>query len=230
MAEEGFLRRWSRMKAQGGAPTEADEVERLDLSPLAQTTPHPPVAPNSQAPAGGQPSPTLEDVATLTADADFSDFVSQGVDKAVQRLAMKKLFSDPHFHVMDGLDVYIDDYTKSEQIPAAMLAQLAHARSVFGPVAEHEQPGHDSVEQIPEGPDRDEGATDQPPPEAQPEHESIEQDQESPEPDEGATDQPPRENLTVVPAQAGIHAEVRNTLSMGSRLRGNDDSGTLPSP
>ena len=30
---------------------------------------------------------------------------------------MKKLFSDPHFNVMDGLDTYIDDYGKPDPIP-----------------------------------------------------------------------------------------------------------------
>lgn len=201
MAQEGFLRRWLRLKAQGDAPPpKAKEGARAELSPLAQTTPHPPVTPRPPAPAQVR-SPPLDDVATLTADADFSAFVSQGVDKAVQRLAMKKLFSDPHFHVMDGMDVYIDDHNKWERLPVAMLAQLAQVRSVLGPAAQHEQPqpGHDSVEQIPDNPDRDRAATDQPPLEAQPEHDSIEQDLQSPEPDQGATDQPPHEETDLGP-------------------------------
>ena len=39
----------------------------------------------------------------------------------VRRAALKKLFSDPRFNVMDGLDVYIDDYSKTEPIPPEML-------------------------------------------------------------------------------------------------------------
>jgi hypothetical protein len=78
----------------------------------------------------------VEDVALLGPDSDFSAFVSQGVDKAVQRLAMKKLFCDPHFSLMDGLDVYIDDFTKSDPIPAAMLASMQHARSMFSRLLE----------------------------------------------------------------------------------------------
>jgi hypothetical protein len=50
------------------------------------------------------------------------------VDERVRRLALKKLFSDPRFNVMDGLDIYIDDYTREDPIPAGMLAQLEHAR------------------------------------------------------------------------------------------------------
>jgi hypothetical protein len=41
---------------------------------------------------------------------------------------VKKLFTDPHFNLMDGLDIYIDDYTKPDPIPAAMLRELAQSR------------------------------------------------------------------------------------------------------
>ena len=41
---------------------------------------------------------------------------------------MKKLFADPHFNVMDGLDIYIDDYSKPDPIPTPMLRQLASAK------------------------------------------------------------------------------------------------------
>ena len=41
---------------------------------------------------------------------------------------MKKLFADPHFNVMDGLDIYIDDYSKSDPIPESMLRQMASAK------------------------------------------------------------------------------------------------------
>jgi hypothetical protein len=46
----------------------------------------------------------------------------------VKNAAMKKLFSDPHFNVMDGLDVYIDDYSKPDPIPPEMLRNLASAK------------------------------------------------------------------------------------------------------
>jgi len=37
---------------------------------------------------------------------------------------MKKLFSDPRFNVMDGLDVYIDDYSIPDPLPLEMLKKL----------------------------------------------------------------------------------------------------------
>ena len=41
---------------------------------------------------------------------------------------MKKLFADPHYNVMDGLDTYIDDYSTPDPIPKAMLRQMVQAR------------------------------------------------------------------------------------------------------
>jgi hypothetical protein len=66
----------------------------------------------------------MDDVARLSHDSDFSRFVGAGVDVGVQRAAMKKLFSDPHFNVMDGLDTYIDDYGRPDPIPLSMLRQM----------------------------------------------------------------------------------------------------------
>lgn len=128
MAEEGFFKRWSRLKAAGGdaVETATPAVPPSALAPAVTTANPAPAA----APAG-RPPPTLEDVARLTPDADFSAFVGQDVDKAVQRLALKKLFSDPHFKVMDGLDMYMDDYNQPSPVSAAMLAALDHARNAL---------------------------------------------------------------------------------------------------
>jgi hypothetical protein len=41
------------------------------------------------------------------------------------------MFGDPHFNVMDGLDTYIDDYSKPDPIPAAMLRQLNQAKDLL---------------------------------------------------------------------------------------------------
>ena len=57
----------------------------------------------------------------------------------VRRAALKKLFSDPRFNVMDGLDVYIDDYSKTEPIPPAMMAGLRQAQNIFKWAKEDEE-------------------------------------------------------------------------------------------
>jgi hypothetical protein len=181
MSNEGFLRRWARLKSSGDdtpaqpqgsdrvlpgdpelAATNAAGTDTWAISPsatsapgeqapsyrragdtcfesVAQTAPHPPVAPAPARAPDGRSMPTLEDVASLGPDSDFSAYVSQGVDKTVQRMAMKKLFSDPRFNVMDGLDIYIDDFNKADPMPAAMLASLQHAKSVFAQWMDDEQ-------------------------------------------------------------------------------------------
>jgi len=141
MPEEGFLRRWARMKASPEAVAEAPRsaVPAVPVAPVAPVTPVTPVAPLAQtgpAPAASvadtaQPVLTLEDAARLTPESDFSAFVSQGVDKDVRRLALKKLFSDPHFNIPDRLDMYMDDYNQPSPVSATMLAALQHARSVL---------------------------------------------------------------------------------------------------
>lgn len=141
MSGEGFFSRWSRLKANGPPAGEvAAAAPHPDLPPVAQTAPHPPVAPAPARDTPPRPLPTLEDAALLGAESDFSAFVTQGVDKAVQRLAMKKLFSDPHFHMVDGLDVYIDDFNKPDPISAAMLASLDHARNLLARAMDDEPP------------------------------------------------------------------------------------------
>nr|WP_227494496.1 DUF3306 domain-containing protein [Ramlibacter pallidus] len=74
------------------------------------------------------PLPTLADTESLTPASDFTRFVQPGVAPEVRNAAVKKLFADPHFNVMDRLDTYIDDYGKPDPIPPAMLRQLASAK------------------------------------------------------------------------------------------------------
>jgi hypothetical protein len=76
----------------------------------------------------GPPLPTLDDVKALTKESDFSRFVAPDVAPEVKNAALKKLFSDPHYNVMDKMDVYVDDYSKPDPIPEAMLRKLASAR------------------------------------------------------------------------------------------------------
>jgi hypothetical protein len=49
------------------------------------------------------------------------------VDPAVQQAALKKMFTDPHFNVMDGLDIYIDDYSKPDPLPSGMLERMTQS-------------------------------------------------------------------------------------------------------
>jgi hypothetical protein len=140
--DDGFLQRWARRKArvQQGAAEPEPEPRPTVAAPPTATLPDavapaavPAVASTALPPADSQAeppplAPTMEDVAGLTRDSDYSRFVGAGVDPAVSNAAMRKLFRDPRFNVMDGLDVYIDDYGKPDPIPESMLRQLNQSK------------------------------------------------------------------------------------------------------
>lgn len=128
--DDNFLSRWSRRKAQARraaavAPPPTPAVPP-PAAPTGSTATEVPAAPVDKKPS--EPPPTLADVAQLTPTSDFTRFFARGVDAEVKNAALKKLFADPHFNVMDGLDVYIDDYSRPDPIPASMLAKIAQAQ------------------------------------------------------------------------------------------------------
>ena len=128
MAEEqsGFLGRWARRKTdvlQGKAVQESVVVAKPAPLPVASQ-----VNPNPEQEYEKPPELSLEDVKLLTKDSDFKPFMAQNVGADVRNAAMKKLFSDPHFNVMDGLDTYIDDYSKSDPIPESMLRAMTSSK------------------------------------------------------------------------------------------------------
>ena len=122
----GFLSRWARRKEQvrAGAAVAPEALPVVPPAPVSAVEAPPAVV---EAPAA-EPAPTLADVALLTRDSDYARFVGAGVDEGVKRAAMKKLFTDPHFNVMDGLDTYIDDYGKPDPIPLSMLRQMNQSK------------------------------------------------------------------------------------------------------
>ncbi|MEO8485727.1 MAG: DUF3306 domain-containing protein [Betaproteobacteria bacterium] len=127
--ERFTLRRWSQRKLAAAreptAPPESPPPAAVAVAPGSAAT----------APKPGDPpaQPALPPVESLTFDADFSAFMKPEVDPSLQRAALKKLFTDPRFNVMDGLDVYIDDYSKPDPIDAETVRGLVQARYIFDP-------------------------------------------------------------------------------------------------
>lgn len=145
--EGGFLSRWSQRKAQARntvedqSSNEIDQKKSLDDINIISNDANIDAAVSLKNPNVSSDKdiseksvvagPTLEDVAKLTADSDYSAFAAKSVDPQVRNAAMRKLFAaDPHFNVMDRLDVYIDDYSVGEPIPQSMLRQMVQARSL----------------------------------------------------------------------------------------------------
>jgi hypothetical protein len=147
---DGFLSRWAKRKeaVRKGEEVPAEPQEVLPPVPPPQPSPggggselnplsgggglssSPP--PLGEGQGGGTtdqpPPPTLEDTQSLTPESDFTRFVQPDVTPEVKNAALKKLFTDPHFNAMDGLDVYIDDYNKADPLPPELLRQLASAK------------------------------------------------------------------------------------------------------
>jgi hypothetical protein len=103
--KENFLTRWSRVKQE----QEKKLPEKTDDSP----------------------APALPPVDTLTPESDFSGFMHPKVEDALRRVALKKLFSDPHFNVPDPYEAYSGDWTGGEPIPDEMMATLNQARTLL---------------------------------------------------------------------------------------------------
>src|SRR5436190_16402753 len=116
VSDPPFLSRWSKRKhavSRGEAPSEP--------TPSARTTE---VAPRAAMPATVADPPALPDLATLTPDSDFTGFMRENVPEGLKRQALKTLFQDPRFNVMDGLDVYIDDFSKPDPLPEGWLEKM----------------------------------------------------------------------------------------------------------
>lgn len=114
-----FLSRWSRLKKAAAATTTSPSAELPDGEAL---------------------------LANLGPESDFGVFLRAEISEDVRRQAMKKLFADPHYNVMDRLDIYIDDYSLSDPIPEDMLATLNQTKEWFETALE------DGAETLPAAP------------------------------------------------------------------------------
>jgi hypothetical protein len=145
-AGTGFsLRRWSQRKHESARGTPPATPSGDDsTTPLSGALPVPAAAavvvaaPMSAhvaaAPSSADPV-ALPPVETLTFDSDFAAFMQPKVEEATRRAALKKLFGDPSFNVMDGLDIYVGDYTQPDPMPAGMLEKLANVYGLLDPIA-----------------------------------------------------------------------------------------------
>lgn len=120
-----FLSRWSARKAaiKEGKPLAEPQATASQANLTLPSQPAP-LASQAQQGLPDHPVLTLDDVAALTPASDFSTFVVKGVDSAVKNAAMKKLFADPHYNIMDGLDIYIGDYSTHAPMPQSVIDEI----------------------------------------------------------------------------------------------------------
>jgi len=121
---EPFLARWSRLKREGGEVEQAPAPDSASAPPATTTDAREQSGPK----AADAPLPELPPIDQLTAESDFRPYMDPRVPDALRRMALKKLYADPHFNVQDMLDDFAEDYTLLETLPAGMAGKLAHAR------------------------------------------------------------------------------------------------------
>ena len=136
---DDFLSRWSRRKT---AAREGRELPAAAVIPAKVGTPF---APTVESPGVSEPAP-LPPLESLTPESDFTPFMKAEVDPATRRQALKTLFADPQFNVMDGLDVYIDDYSKPDPLPEGWLAKMNQVARLGAYLEPDPEPAADGAE------------------------------------------------------------------------------------
>ena len=142
-SDESFLSRWSRVKHEGDdgqaesrpladSPNSASglstESKNASIGGLPRHKMAEDARPERTLPdSTPQPLPTLD---SLSAQSDFSPFMAKDVDPQLRNQAMKKLFSDPHYNVMDRLDTYIDDYSIETPLSTDIIRQMSISKTL----------------------------------------------------------------------------------------------------
>ena len=135
---EPFLARWARTKhdAKSPAPSPPDSVPAIvaetQITSIGGPSQH-------KVPEEARPAPTLPEITgpvelpvieNMTPQSDFSPFMAPNVDPLLRNQAMKKLFTDPHYNVMDRLDIYIDDYSTHPPLPIEVIRQMSISKTL----------------------------------------------------------------------------------------------------
>jgi hypothetical protein len=119
--DESFLGRWSRLKTQA-----RERESHPALEPEEHGADEAPAGVAQAPPDAAAPVVELPDLEQLDQDSDYSAFLSPGVDAALRKRALRKLFSSPKFNVFDGLDTYRDDFTSFPPLGDVVTADMRH--------------------------------------------------------------------------------------------------------
>jgi Protein of unknown function (DUF3306) len=147
-AEGLSLSRWSRLKREQRAvnspPPGAEGLgARVSDGPSTSFAPSP--LPQPSLP-GGTVNLELPPLSSISLAEDFTPFMQAKVPQILKQQALKALFKDPHFNTMDGLDIYIDDYTVFEPISAEDMGKLSAWKSIQNPLKQVVTPGGYAVD------------------------------------------------------------------------------------
>lgn len=127
LRDEGFLGRWSRRKLETRGEPDA-QPEFVEPAAVDVTTPEPRVTEPVPEPPSDADMPPL---ASLNADSDVSGFLSPRVSDGLRKAALQRLFQQPEFNVMDGLDDYCEDYRNFKPLGEVITADMRHRLEVI---------------------------------------------------------------------------------------------------
>ncbi len=124
--DEGFLQRWSRRK-QGitrddEEPSEADPDQVSPAAEVRPEEPDPTVAAEAAAETDSEPEPEppgdedMPPLESIDKSGNVAAFFSPRVSEGLRQAALRRLFRQPKYNVVDMLDDYAEDYSK----PVAM--------------------------------------------------------------------------------------------------------------
>jgi Protein of unknown function (DUF3306) len=135
MSAEDFHARWAKRNAATtenaenaafGAPQKQGSITNTHDSNTSLAHINHPLTDVSSEEYKEKPAPTLDEAQAMTPQSDFTRVMKKDVDANVKNTALKKLWTDPRYNIQDGLDTYIDDYSKPDPMPPGMLEKLAH--------------------------------------------------------------------------------------------------------
>jgi hypothetical protein len=120
MEDEPFLSRWARRKKESREGLSEETAQTVELpagqipGPGAAEHELDAVATADDETAGTDraeaPPLELPPLETLTAESDFGAFMQPGVDGALRRAALRKMFRNPIYGIVDELDPYRADF------------------------------------------------------------------------------------------------------------------------
>ena len=138
---DNFLSRWSKRKLEVRAQEKPAETTGVKLDAntvmpgqsgvIAKTNHLGDVDAEKGAPQPELPLPTENDLQAVEQGGDIKAFMVDKVSKELKNKAFKALFSRPEFNVMDGLDIYIDDYNKFTPLSQADIAKMTFSKQLL---------------------------------------------------------------------------------------------------
>lgn len=140
---DGFLGRWARRKLEVKQEELARQSRQQIESPVVEKTvsePHslegqPAAAASLVQEASPQAPPvvlpTEADLDAVVQGGEIRNFMNPQVSGDLRNKAFKALFSQPQFNQMDFMDVYVDDYSVSTPLTAAMIDMMALGKQLL---------------------------------------------------------------------------------------------------